>query len=459
MIMNAFNGKLLHFMVTSMRVPVRVLTAGLFAVCLSLAAPLHAQGTSPVVINAEITNIDLTVNEQHVVPLRQAPARIAIGDPAVVDVQPLPPADGRSSLLLIALKPGTTDLQVWSSERSAPSRWRIHVQPAVGQAVQAHGPLEARVDVAGEHAVISGEASSLLEHERSRQVAAAAAGDRQVNTATIATSGMVQVEVTVVELSRSVMKDVGISTSASSSPWRGGLNLLPALELGSGFSLFYSSRDFSASLQLLEQNGMARVLAEPTLLALSGQSASFLSGGEIPVPQSAGLGTTTITYKPFGIGLTVTPTVINAQRIALKVAPEASELDYANAISVFDSEGRVSVMPALRMRRADTTIELGDGETYVISGLVSRETMANVNKIPLLGDLPIIGAFFRNVQYSQTEKELVIAVTPRLVKPMAPGTRLEMPGARQEKRNDLGNAWGYYLMGPLSDDQLPGFSR
>lgn len=203
---------------------------------------------------------------------------------------------------------------------------------------------------------------------------------------------------------------------------------------------------------------MARVLAEPTLVALSGQSASFLSGGEIPVPEAGGLGTQTVSYKSFGIGLTVTPTVISPQRIALKVAPEASELDYTNAVRIISGD-QATLMPALRTRRADTTIELGDGESYVISGLVSRQTMANVSKIPLLGDLPIIGTFFRNVQYSQEERELVIVVTPRLVKPIAANTPLPLPGAREEKRDDFRNAWGYYLIGPALGEQMPGFSR
>jgi pilus assembly protein CpaC len=116
-------------------------------------------------------------------------------------------------------------------------------------------------------------------------------------------------------------------------------------------------------------------------------------------------------------------------------------------------------MPALRTRKADTMIELGDGESFVISGLVSRETIASVSKVPFLGDLPIIGAFFRSMQYSQDERELVIVVTPHLVKPLARGTKVPLPGEALEKRNTPGNAWGYYLMGPATGQQMPGFSR
>ncbi|MCJ9708493.1 type II and III secretion system protein family protein, partial [Bordetella hinzii] len=118
-----------------------------------------------------------------------------------------------------------------------------------------------------------------------------------------------------------------------------------------------------------------------------------------------------------------------------------------------------TIIPALRTRRADTMVELGDGESFLISGLVSRQTKANVSKIPLLGDLPIIGSFFRNVQYSQEDNELVIVVTPRLVRPIARGVTLPLPGARQEVTDSGFNAWGYYLLGPMGGQQMPGFSQ
>ncbi|MDY0273772.1 MAG: type II and III secretion system protein family protein, partial [Advenella sp.] len=241
-----------------------------------------------------------------------------------------------------------------------------------------------------------------------------------------------------------------------SGTWGAVSNFAPAFS--NGFSLMFDSRNFGAKLKLLENNGMARTLAEPTLVALSGQSASFRAGGEIPVPESGGLGTQTVSYKSFGIGLTVTPTVLSPNRIALKVAPESSELDYANAIPVVSGD-QTTLMPALSVRKADTTVEMGEGESYIISGLVSRQTRANVSKMPFLSELPIIGAFFRSVSYSQDERELVIVVTPRLVKPIAKGTELPLPGQGKENLNEVGTAWGYYLVGPASGEQMPGFSR
>jgi pilus assembly protein CpaC len=194
------------------------------------------------------------------------------------------------------------------------------------------------------------------------------------------------------------------------------------------------------------------VLAEPTLVALSGQNASFLAGGEIPVPVPQALGATSIEYKPYGIGLTLTPTVLSPQRIALKVAPEASQLDYTNAVTI----SGVSV-PAITTRRAETTVELGDGESFVIGGLIDRETSSNVNKVPLLGDLPVIGAFFKQLQYQQNDEELVIIVTPHLVSPLAKNATLPTtPGEQSEQRD--GPVWRALLGGAASRDPVPGFS-
>ncbi|WP_175143234.1 pilus assembly protein N-terminal domain-containing protein [Achromobacter dolens] len=422
---------------------------------------------------APARDIAVAVRGQQTLMLEGAPARIAIGDPEVADVKVLAASGKRqASLLLYGKKPGTTQLQVWTGNNAAPQLWTVRVAGNVQQVMAGRGMAGgANVDVAGDRAVVSGQADSPLSHQASVAAAGAVVGDKNVvDVSTAGSGGVVQVEVKVVEVSRSVMKQAGISFAGRSGPWGGTNSITPdgfpaplgfskSAALASGFSLFYDSNDFSARLRLLQNNGMARVLAEPTLVALTGQSASFLAGGELPIPEAGGLGTTTVTFKPFGIGLTVTPTVLSRERIALKVAPEASELDYSNAIAVSSGTNTTTLIPALRTRRADTTVELGDGESFVVSGLVSRQTKALVNKVPMLGDLPIIGSFFRSVDYTQEDTELVIVVTPRLVRPIARGVTLPLPGARQEATDTAFNAWGYYLMGPAGGQQMPGFSR
>lgn len=425
-------------------------------------------------LNAPARDIAVAVKGQQTLMLDGAPARIAIGDPEVADVKVLPASGKRqASLLLYGKKAGTTTLQIWTGANAAPQLWTVRVAGTVQQVLAGRGAAGgANIDVAGDRAVVSGQAESPLSHQASVAAAGAAVGDKNVvDVSTAGTGGVVQVEVKVVEVSRSVMKQAGISFAGRTGPW-GGISSTSPQSLGgelgfrtaaldSGFSLFYDSNNFSARLRLLQNNGMARVLAEPTLVALTGQSASFLAGGELPIPEAGGLGTTTVTFKPFGIGLTVTPTVLSRDRIALKVAPEASELDYANAVIIPNGsgDGFGTRIPALRTRRADTTVELGDGESFVISGLVSRQTRALVTKVPMLGDLPIIGSFFRSVDYTQEDTELVIVVTPRLVRPIARGVTLPLPGARQEATDTAFNAWGYYLMGPMGGQQMPGFSR
>lgn len=423
--------------------------------------------------SAPARDIAVAVKGQQTLMLDGAPARIAIGDPEVADVKVLAASGKRqASLLLYGKKPGTTQLQIWTGNNAAPQLWTVRVAGNVQQVMAGRGMAGgANVDVAGDRAVVSGQADSPLSHQASVAAAGAVVGDKNVvDVSTAGTGGVVQVEVKVVEVSRSVMKQAGISFAGRAGPWGGTNSITPdgfpaplgfskSAALASGFSLFYDSNDFSARLRLLQNNGMARVLAEPTLVALTGQSASFLAGGELPIPEAGGLGTTTVTFKPFCIGLTVTPTVLSRERIALKVAPEASELDYSNAIAVSSGTNTTTLIPALRTRRADTTVELGDGESFVISGLVSRQTKALVNKVPMLGDLPIIGSFFRSVDYTQEDTELVIVVTPRLVRPIARGVTLPLPGARQEAADSTFNAWGYYLMGPAGGQQMPGFSR
>ncbi|MFY0476922.1 type II and III secretion system protein family protein [Achromobacter marplatensis] len=440
------------------------------AAAMSCGNPAVAQTSAPANSSnapAPARDLALSVKGQQTLLLDgAAPSRIAIGDPDVADVKVLPASGKRAgSILIYGKKAGTTQLQIWSGNNTAPQVWNLRVGGSVQSALATRGIAGgANVDIAGDRAVVSGHAETPMGQVASAAIAASAVGGEKnvVDVSSAGTGGIVQVEVKVVEVSRSVMKDIGINWSAGGSgPWGASSNLIPSAidTVASGFSLFYDTKNFSANLRLLQTNGMARVLAEPTLVAMTGQSASFLAGGELPIPEAGGLGTVSVTFKPFGIGLTVTPTVLSRDRISLKVAPEASELDYNNGIRLSNGADVVSFIPALRTRRADTTVELGDGESFVISGLVSRQTKAMVSKVPLLGDLPIIGAFFRGVDYSQDETELVIIVTPRLVRPIARGVNLPLPGEKQERADTGFNAWGYYLTGPLSGQQMPGFSR
>jgi pilus assembly protein CpaC len=405
----------------------------------------------------------LGVQQQKPLEVPSELERVAVADPNVADVLVLKRTSRqKGSVLVIGKKPGTTTVSVWP-RNGEPTVWNVQVQSAL----QGQPAGTERLQVHGSTAVISGHSPSLLDHAATTATAVAAVGkDKIVDTATVGPGGVVQIDVKIVEFSKSVLKEAGfdflfrrtngnfsfgIANNLSSSlgtqtPASAAFQLVTGLN--------HNNSNLATSLQLIEMNGLARVLAQPSLTALSGQSASFLAGGELPIPQAGGLGTITIVYKPFGIGLTVTPTVLSSDRIALKVAPEASDIDYTNALVA----NNISI-PAITTRRAETTLELGNGESFVIGGLVSRNTRSNLSKVPFLGDLPIIGTFFRNMHYTQDEKELVIIVTPHLVNAIAKGTNLALPGSDKEKRDIPTNAWGAYLLGTAASDDVPGFSK
>ena len=175
-------------------------------------------------------------------------------------------------------------------------------------------------------------------------------------------------------------------------------------------------------VQALEERGLARRLAEPNLIALSGEKASFLAGGEFPIPVAAENNRITVDYKKFGVGLTFTPTVLQNGVINLKIEPEVSQLDLTNTVRT----ASISV-PALIVRRASTVVELRDGQSFAIAGLLQSINQETQQQLPWLGDVPILGSLFRSASFERKETDLAIIVTPRLVKPAKPGERLKTP--------------------------------
>jgi pilus assembly protein CpaC len=199
-----------------------------------------------------------------------------------------------------------------------------------------------------------------------------------------------------------------------------------------GFAGKLLGLDVLSTLNLSEADGLVTVLAEPNLTALSGETASFLAGGEFPVPVSQALGSVTIEYKQYGVGLAFTPIVLADGRISMRVRPEVSELSNEGSIRLngFD-------VPALTTRRAETTVELGSGQSFMIAGLLRNTNTNNVDKAPFLGDLPILGALFRSTKYRRAETELVIIVTPYLVRPVSNQLASPTNGYRAPTSGDM----------------------
>lgn len=425
--------------------PLRATRRPLFHAAL-LALSLGAATASPVLFAADAPKtLALVAGTQQELLIDKGVERIALADEAVATVLLTRKTAGNAAARLIVTgkTAGRTTLMVWEKGSSAATTYAIEVQRRT--------------------AVLEGTVENVAAHQQALDTLTASHGDKAplVDRSNVnVRSHTVQVDVKVVEFNKSMLKQVGINLS-SYGPNSHGFSfintpasmLTDAFNLALGFANANKGRSMTLTLNLLEGNGLARVLAEPTLVTTSGQSASFLSGGELPIAVPQGLGSTTIEYKPYGIGLTVTPTVLSDDRIVLKVAPEVSDLDYANQV---DLNG--VPVPAISTRRADTTVELGDGESFIIGGLVSRSTTSNVDKVPWLGDIPVLGTIFRQSRYQTNEKELVIMVTPRLVKPIARGTDLSahLPG-NSEQRN--GPVWRTMFLDPASRSALPGFSR
>jgi pilus assembly protein CpaC len=399
--------------------------------------------------SASSETLALEAGRQEVYTHPQAIKRLAVSDPEVVGVNVLT----TRSLLLTAKKIGSADVTMWDSEQDAqPTRViRVNVSAAAEgerKKLEVTNVAPIAVAPAGNDLALTGSAESLEKHALAQQATnpeAKGALDASVS----GFDNQVQIDIKIVEVSRQNLMRAGFflgrndgnKTIAVGSPGTitsvDGSNGNLVIESTAGFiplldafNLVFgnSGSGLLGTLSILEANGFAYTLAEPSLTAISGQSATFLAGGEFPIPIRSGSGgdsTVTVHYKEYGVRLMLSPTVLDSNRIFLKVSPEVSELDFSNAVQ----SGGVAV-PGLRVRRTDTSVSLGDGESFVISGLVSRNTLSNVDKFPWLGDLPVIGAFFRSTRFDREDKELLMVVTPHLVRPIARNAVLpQLPGA------------------------------
>jgi pilus assembly protein CpaC len=213
----------------------------------------------------------------------------------------------------------------------------------------------------------------------------------------------------------SIVQDVPDPNNPGQFISQAGTNVLRSQGLGTvaGVGKFLGL-DLLGALDAGETMGLVTTLSEPNLTALSGETAQFLAGGEFPIPLSQGLGTTTIEYKNYGVSLAYTPTVLANGRISIRVRPEVSELSSQGAVTVNNF-----TIPALTVRRAETTVELGSGQSFMIAGLLSNNAQSTIDKLPGVGDLPIVGALFKSTEFRKGQTELVIIVTPYLVKPVS----------------------------------------
>ncbi|MBU2341116.1 MAG: type II and III secretion system protein family protein [Alphaproteobacteria bacterium] len=269
------------------------------------------------------------------------------------------------------------------------------------------------------------------------------------NLATIDTTGGFQFGVTNGSQPNSIVRGgplaVGVPGPGQSTNISG-----PGIGSTLGFAGQLLGLDIGAALDLAETQGLVTTLSQPNLTALSGETAEFLAGGEFPIPLSQGLGTTTIEYKNYGVSLAYTPTVLANGRISIRVRPEVSELSSQGAITLDGFQ-----VPALITRRAETTVELGSGQSFMIAGLLSTNAQNSIEKAPGLGDVPILGNLFRSTTFRRGETELVIVVTPYLVKPID-GNRIALPTDGYQSPNTAQSLLGYFENDGISGAGRPG---
>lgn len=404
----------------------------------------------------------LRVGHSKVLRTPYAITRISVANPEVADILLL----GEREIYITGLHPGTTNLSLWGKARFSTAA--VHVEPDVSllkeKLAQILPKEKIGVEAAGESIVLSGEISGPIAQESALSLALPYVGgkkERLVNLLHVGGVQQVLVEVRLAEIDRTVGRRMGINFSGISHSGNFGVSQIGGLGSISALVRSFTGTAWAQSIatgipavggwkaagvlwtaffDILKQENLGRILAEPNLVTTSGQEASFLAGGEFPYPEpqpGAAGATITIKFKKFGVGLVFTPTVLDEGKIAMKVTPEVSELDFTTTVTYVGL-----TVPSLRVRSTSTHVEVRDGQTFAIAGLIGDQHRSVMNKFPVLGDIPVLGALFRSSQYQRQETELVVLVTPHLVKPLTT-TAARLPTERFVEPSD----YEFYLLG------------
>jgi pilus assembly protein CpaC len=415
----------------------------------------------------ETKRIELVSGKSVVLRTETAVKRISIANPEIADFNLLSPTE----VYLTGKAAGTTNLTMWQDGRLTAVYDLVVTYDVSNLKLQMQEMLPAEKDMriiaANDSLTLSGKVTNAAALNQALALAKAYAPEGKLtNLVEVGGVHQVMLEVRVAEMSKSITKRLGINFgfekgSEFGFSLLGGLSevvkpidsVIPPNPLGfvyspSVTSLFRFNNGnytWTGFVDALEEDGLIKVLAEPNLITLSGQTATFLAGGEFPVPVPQGDGDITIEYKQFGVSLNFTPVVHSKDKISIKVAPEVSDLDFTVALQL---EG--FVVPGLRTRRTSTTVELGDGQSFAIAGLLRENVRTIISKFPLLGDIPIIGALFRSKQFQKEETELIIIVTPHLVKPLDMAKQT-LPTDFYVEPNDA----EFYLLGRMEGSGSP----
>jgi pilus assembly protein CpaC len=417
----------------------RAARAALLAVSmLAVAAGGLAAATSGASANGDVINISSERNSTIKIAKGKPKTiktstpfyEIVLGDPEVANVNPLTDR----SFYVLGNQLGTTGIALFDENKNLVGTIDIEVTldtERLASTIRDAVP-DADIDISSANGrlVLSGSAKDAVAAEKATKIATRFSGEEEViNSVDISSSQQVQLNVRFVEINREAGRELGTKISATYMDGIGGVSFNSAPESSSNTpaavligGLTSGGFSIDVAIEALEDKGVARRLAEPNLVARSGQTASFLAGGEFPIPVSEDDGKISVTYKKFGVGLEFTPKVLKDGLISLDIAPEVSSIDPSSSYQV----GNLSI-PGFSVRRAQTSVDLKSGQSFMMAGLLQSQTDFNTQRIPWLGKVPVLGMLFSSKAFQRRETDLVIIVTPYLVKPIDPSKKPLVP--------------------------------
>lgn len=426
----------------------RLIKIAAFLLALQILPAHSAERNTAQVLSPARTVLDIQTNKGQLIRLSRAASAVFVADTRIADVTVRSPR----LIYLFAKEPGETTLYAVDGRDQIVVAQRVVVSPNIDRINDLFRKLRPNAPVSvtsvGNQLVLSGTVDHVDIAEEFTRVAAAAVGNPQlvVNRIRVSQPTQVNIRVKIAEVSRDINKKLGFNWEligqatgslalgfavGSDIVRNAGTFIFPADPQDRIVSSF-SNRSLSADtvIELLDDEGLITVLAEPNLTAMSGETASFLAGGEFPVPIAQDGGVTTIQFRQFGVGLSFTPTILGEQRVNLRVRPEVSQLNAAGAIQANGFN-----IPSLTTRRAETTVELASGQSFAIAGLLQNTTNQSLSDVPGIKEVPVLGALFRSDAFRRQESELMIVVTPYIVRPTS--ARLPLPTDNYVPPKDL----------------------
>jgi pilus assembly protein CpaC len=374
-----------------------------------------------------------------ILQLNRAAGSVFAADPRVVEVRPASP----TSLFLFGVAPGRTTIAAIDGQGAPVAQYEVTVRPSGFGAGEAQSTISRllpgnriRTEQRGNGIALHGEVATAAEAEQAANIARGYLAEGQQLDNRLSVLGQVQVNlrVRIAEVSREVTRQLGVDWQAVGRSGNFALALLtrnalfdainPSSTIAAGWS--DGKSDINGIIDALAQDRLITVLAEPNLTAMSGETASFLVGGEFPIPVALRDNVVTVQFKQYGVSLAFVPTVMSQGRISLKVRPEVSDLTEQGAVRLSSGNSSIQI-PALTVRRAETVVELGSGQSFAIAGLLQDNARTLGRALPGIGEVPVLGALFRSDRFQRNETELVIIITPYVVRPVNEAVALRAP--------------------------------